>query len=952
MPRAFNTVCRILVIGALLPLAANAQLKLSDPIPKDPTVKIGKLANGLTYYIARNGQPQKKVELRLVVNAGSVLENDNQRGLAHFMEHMSFNGTRHFPKNELVDFLQKAGVKFGADLNAYTGFDETVYILPVPVEDPTMLEKGMTVLEDWAFNNLFDKNEIEKERGVVLEESRLSKGAGERMSNQYFPRLFNGSKYAERLPIGKDEILKTFEPETLKKFYTSWYRPNQMAVMVAGDINPTEVLKLVTAHFAKFSNPPAAPVRPAITPITIRTKPDAMVVTDEEATNAYVQIFNFVKPARKATTWADYRKATVEGLVSALINQRLQQLTQKENPPFLYANTGFNQFLRGYNSFNSLAVIGKASVQEAINALIEETNRARQYGFLQTELTRAKANLINAVEKQYNERNKSESDELVGAYVNSFLEGEPLPGITNRYLFLKQHLAGISLTEINDLAKSMPSTTNAFTLVQAPAAMKSQLPDSTQVLTALVNAGKIAVQPYEEKAVAGALLDAMPAGGKTTAEETNTKLGITNFSLSNGVTITLKPTQIKNDEIQMDAWRLGGFHNYPLADKMNAENAAVVTTVMGVKDLSPDDLEKFMAGKSFSATPYLNADEEGIEGSSSVNDFETFLQLVYLYFTQPRKDEGLFRSFISKQKSSLEFLNKNPQIAYQDTLSKIIYNNNPWMDAVPTPADYDKINLDRSTAIYKEIFGNAWGLHFTFVGNIDPAKAKPLLEKYLGSLPASAKENKYTDVNARLVQGYTDIALKRGKDPKAVINLIFEGETTYNRDNRLHLAALLEALNIEIIEKLREEMSGMYGGGMGGAISKRPYEHYSIRASIPCGPENVEKLTNALLEIINNAREKGIAQKDLDKVKQTWKKQYHVNLQRNEYWMETLSNAFINNDNLENVLDYEAKVDAITVADLQRAAKQYLTTNNMVKAVMYPENAAVKEHVTTEKRGF
>jgi zinc protease len=393
------TIARHLALSLLLPIFISlqlfAQFKPSDPIPTDPQVKIGRLPNGLRYYISKNAKPAKKVELRLAVNAGSILEHDNQRGLAHFMEHMSFNGSKHFPKNELVDFLQKSGVKFGADLNAYTGFDETVYILPIPTDDPAMLDKGLTVLEDWGFNNLFDKNEIEKERGVVLEESRLSKGSYERMSRLYFPRLFNGSAYAERLPIGKDEILKTFQPEALQSFYKTWYRPNQMAVMLVGDIDPAAAEKLIIAHFSKFANPPAAPPRPAIIPIKERTKPEAMLVTDEEMTNTIVQVYNFVKPARKIKTWGDYRTDIVENLVSTLINQRLQERTQQENPPFIFANTGFGEFIRGYSSFNSFAVLGNGTVQNAINALVEETNRARQFGFLQTEIDRAKASLAN-----------------------------------------------------------------------------------------------------------------------------------------------------------------------------------------------------------------------------------------------------------------------------------------------------------------------------------------------------------------------------------------------------------------------------------------------------------------------------------------------------------------------------------------------------------------------------
>jgi zinc protease len=948
----FNKKAFLCLVTGLLCIVASGQYKMTDLLPSDPDVKVGKLPNGLTYYIRKNLKPEKKVELRLAVNAGSVLENDEQRGLAHFMEHMGFNGSTHFPKNELVDFLQKSGVKFGADLNAYTSFDETVYILPIPTDDPKMLDKGLTVLEDWGFNNLFDKNEVEKERGVVLEESRLSKGSFERMSRQYFPKLFNGSKYAERLPIGKDATLKTFKPETLKNFYKTWYRPNEMAVMVVGDIDPAEAEKLIIAHFGKFTNPANGPVRPAIIPIKPRIKPEAMVVTDDEATNTFVQVYNFVKPAEKVQTWGDYRKGIVEGLVSSLINQRLSELTQKENPPFLFASTGFNQFIRGYRSFNSFAVLSKGTVEEATNALIEETNRARQFGFLQSELDRVKASLMNATEKAYHEKDKSESGQLVSQYINNFLNGSPIPGITNRYNFIKENLQGITLQEINDVAKSMPSTANAFTLLQAPTAMKDKLPDSTALLQSLVNANKIQLKPYEEKAVAAALLDKEPVAGKATAETTNDKLGTTDLTLSNGVTISIKPTQLKNDEIQMDAWRWGGSHKYELADKENAENAAILVQQMGVKDLSPTDLRKFMAGKTVSVQPYINGDEEGVEGSSSIKDFETFLQLIHLYLTQPRKDEALFHSYINKQKGSLEFISKDPQSSYADTLNKIIYNNNPWMKVIPKAEDFDKVNLDRSLAIYKEIFGNVYGLHFTFVGNLDPAKVKPLLEKYIGSLPAAPKQNTYKDIGARMITGSTDVVLKRGKETQAMINLQFEGETEYNRDNRLQLAALLEVLNIEIIEKLREDMSGMYGGGMGGSIVKRPYEHYSIRATIPCGPENVDKLTTALLDIIKNAQEKGIAQKDLDKVKETWRKQYHVNLQRNDYWLDNLSNAFINGDNPENILDYEQKIDSITVQDLQNVAKKYLTLNNMVKSVLYPESSNVKEEVKTSKKGF
>ena len=937
------------VAFVLFYVVSIGQYKLADPLPSDPNVKIGKLANGLTYYIRKNVKPEKKLELRLAVNTGSVLENDNQRGLAHFMEHMGFNGSKNFPKNELVDYLQKTGVEFGADLNAYTSFDETVYILPIPTDDPTVVEKGFTVLEDWAFNNLFDKNEIEKERGVVLEESRLSKGSFERMSRQYFPRLFNGSKYADRLPIGTDDVLKNFKHETLKSFYKTWYRPNLMAVIVVGDIDPVEAEKKIKAHFSKFTNPPNATARPAIIPIKQRTAPDAMVVTDDEATNTFLQIYNFVKPAKKIKTWADYRESTVEGLVSSLINQRLSELTQSANPPFVFANTGFQPFLRGYHSFTSFAVLGEAPIQDAIDALLTETNRAKQFGFLQTELDRAKASVLNAAERSFNEKDKSESGAIVQQYLNNFLQGNPIPGVEHRYKFLQQVLPTITLQEINVLAKKMPSPANAFTLVQAPTRMNDKLPTDADLLKAVVAANKKSVTAYQEKAVASSLLDKDPAPGKITAETKNEKLGTTDLTLSNGITVTIKPTTLKNDEIQMDAWRWGGFHKFDLGDKENAQYAAVLVGQMGVKDMSPTDIKKFLAGKTVSVFPYINQHEEGIEGRSSVKDFETFLQMMYLYYTQPRKDEGLFKSFVTKNKAALQFVRQNPQTWFRDSLTRIAYNNNPWANEIPASEDFDRLNLEKLFAIYNQIFGNAHGMHYTFVGNIDVEKAKPLLEKYIGSLPASPKEIKFKDNGIRMVKGSTEANLKKGKESQAMVTLMFEGETEYNREEKMNLAALLEVLNITIIEKLREEMSGIYGGGMGGTVFKRPYVHYSITAGFPCGPENVEKLTKALLDIIKDAQEKGVEQKDLDKVKETWKKQYHVNLQSNDWWLSGLSNAWIDQTNPENILDYEKRVDAIKLEDLQKAAKKFLTLNNMVKAVLYPESSSITPGVKTVK---
>jgi len=938
-------LCSFIFLLGFFSVNLHAQFNLNQPIPADPAVKIGKLPNGLTYYIQKNLKPEKKMELRLVVNTGSILEDPDQRGLAHFMEHMNFNGSKHFPKNELVDYLQKVGVKFGADLNAYTSFDETVYILPISSDDPDIVEKGFTVLEDWAGNNLLDKTEIDKERGVVLEESRLSKGAQERMLRQYFPKLFNGSKYAERLPIGKDSILKTFKPATLERFYRQWYRPDLMAVIVVGDIDPAEAEKKIKDHFSGFKNPANEKLRPFITPIATRTKADAMVITDDEATNSILEVFNYITPAKKIKTWADYRESLKKELINSLINERLNELTQKENPPFVYGYTGSNQFIRGYDAFISFAVLGNNTTKNAIDALLAETERARKFGFLATELERTKANVLNEAEEAFKEKDKTQSSALVSNYITNYLEKNPIPGAENRYKFLKQVLPGITLNEINDVAKKMPSPANAFALVMAPTGRKDKLPSNKDLEEQIIAAAKQQVKAYEEKAVATNLMEGSLTAGKIVSETKNEKLGTTDLTLSNGITITFKPTNFKNDEILMDAWRWGGWQKFPLEDKDNAKHAAELIGVMGVKDMSPTDLQKFLSGKTVEVTPYLNDHEEGIEGSSSVKDFETFLQLVNLYFTHPRKDEVLFNSYVTKQKSTLQFLKANPRYFFQDTLLKIAYNSSPWVSVLPTAAEFENLKLDKVMSLYTDVFNNADGMHFTFVGNLDPVTAKPLFEKYLGSLPGKPEEHKFKDNGVRPVQGTILANIKKGKEAQSFINLLWSGETQYSREENIAFRALIDALNIKITEKLREEMSGIYGGGLSGAIEKRPYVHYTVTANIPCGPENVDKLTDALFGLIKNAQEKGIDQKDLDKVKETWKKQYKVNMQNNEAWLSNLSNAFIDQNNPENILDYEQKVDALTVQDLQKAARKFLSTTNYIKAVLYPENANVEEGV-------
>ena len=927
-----------ILLFLLASLGAAAQVKLTDPLPIAPEIKIGKLSNGLTYYIRKNSRPEKKVELRLVVKAGSILEDDDQQGLAHFTEHMAFNGSKNFKKNDLVSFLQSIGVEFGADLNAYTSFDETVYILPIPLDKKENLDKGFLVLEDWASTVAFDNAEIDKERGVVLEESRLGKGANDRMNKVIYPKLFEGSKYAERLPIGKEDILKNFKYDVIKRFYKDWYRPDLMAVVVVGDLDPAEAEKMIKTHFEKLKNP-AKPRPRTYSTIESRKTSEGLVVTDKEATNHILQILYSNKIAKPEVLVGDYRNQIVKGLFSAMLSQRMQELTQKPNPPYIFGGSNLGGFVHGYEVYSSFAVVSKAGAEPAISAVIQENERARRFGFTANELARTKKSMLRNIERSYNERDKSESKNYADEYIRNFLEQEPLPGIENEFSYYKQFLDGISLEEVNQLtAKLIPSNENKLVILQGPEKADFAIPTNADLLLIANNAEKIPVTAYEEKVIAASLLEKAPEGGKIIFSKENKELGYHELTLGNGVKVILKPTDFKNDQVVMTATRFGGQSLYPDKDMYNAQYAATVVQQMGVKDISPTDLRKMLAGKTVNASPRISNLNEGMSGQSGSADVEAMLQLTYLYFTQPRKDEALFNSFVTKQQAMYQNLMSNPQAVYQDSMQMIMYNKHPRGPRVPKVEDFNKINLDRALDIYKERFGNATGFTFILVGSFDVAKIKPLIATYLGSLPSSpASASSFKDLGIRPVKGVVKKEVKKGTEPKSFISMAFTGEAPYTDEASLKLQALIEVLNIKLIESLREELSGIYGGGMRGNLAKNPYNNYTINVSLPCGPENVDKLIKATMDEIQKIKDNGPAEADLTKVKETWTKQYQEDVKDNNYWLNKLQQSVEMGSNAGDVLTVEKRINAITTKDVKEAANLYFNMKNYLQVVLNPE---------------
>ena len=748
--KSFSLIVTLLFIFSC---CGFAQQNGNQKLPIDPSVKIGKLSNGLTYYIRQNKKPEQKVELRLVVNAGSILEDNNQQGLAHLSEHMAFNGTTHFKKNDIVSFLQSIGVGFGNDLNAYTSFDETVYILPIPTDKPSNIDKGFQILQDWAQNVTYKNEDIDDERPVVLEESRLGKGANDRMFRKIYPQLFAGSRYADRIPIGIDSIIKNASYATIKKFYKDWYRPNLMAVIVVGDIDPAKAENLVKKYFSGLKNP--VNERERITPGVLPYKENrAEVVTDKEATS-YSFMINYSAQKSPATVnLEEYKTNLVKEIFSNLLNQRLRELTQKENPPFIYAYAGFGSFARGYEVFNANIGTGNNSSLTGLKAFEEELERVKKYGFLETELGRAKTDMLNSIDRALKEKNKTESANYAEEYIRNFLTREPIPGIEKEAQYYKELLPQIKLEDINAVGRKLDQNDHKFIALTGPEpAAGSSLPTSADILAVASAVDKMNIKPYEEKAISASLMDKLPVPGKITGTKNNTVLGTTEFTLSNGVTVTLKHTDFKNDQVLMSAVRPGGKNNYGIEDKYNAEYMIPVISSMGVGNFSPVDLKKSLSGKTVNVSPSFGAISEGISGSSSLKDVETMFQLTNLYFTSPRMDTGLFRSFVQKNKSQLAFLSANPQVAFIDSFYNVLYHHSPLAPvAIPKPAYFDQINPDRVMQIYKERFGDANEMHFTFVGSITEAELKPLLEKYIASLPSTSKKFNYVDNKLRTVR--------------------------------------------------------------------------------------------------------------------------------------------------------------------------------------------------------
>ncbi len=946
--RAFQTVLMVLLSFYLLScaggkkqnVATNQQTEQVQPdpeqiLPVDPKIIKGKLDNGLTYYIRKNGKPEKRAELRLVVNAGSILEDDDQQGLAHFLEHMCFNGTEHFQKQELINYLESIGMRFGPEINAYTSFDETVYMLHVPTDSTDIFEKGFLVLQDWAGAVTLDNEEIDKERGVVIEEWRLGRGARMRMLDEQLPILFKGSRYAGRLPIGKKAVLDTFHYDAPKRFYRDWYRPDLMAVIAVGDFDTDYVENLIHENFAHLTAGENPRERESY-PVPGHEETLFAITSDPEATNSSVSVY-YKLPAESQNTVADYRQRIVERLYNSMFNQRLRELAKKENPPFIFANSGKGQFVRTSEVYMLSAVVKDNGIPRGLETLLTEARRVQAHGFTKSELERTKKSILRSIEKVYAERDKSESRGYASEYIRNFLQDEPIPGIEYEYGLYKKFVPAITIEEINALASEWIMDRNRVFMVDSPEKEGLEIPAEEDLRQVMKKVDALIVEPYKDDVLDQPLVEKEPEASPLVEETQISDIGVTEWALKNGVKVVLKPTDFKNDEILFRATSPGGYSLYPDEELVPAKTASGVIAQNGFGAFTQIQLQKLLSDKVVRVNSYVSEISEGLSGMASPKDIETLFQLIYLTFTHPREDSSAFASYQARMKAYYENVSASPENVYRDSVTVTFSQNHPRY--APFNVEMvEEMDLSKSLEIYRERFADASDFTFFFVGNFDPEELKPLVEKYLGGLPTLQREETWQDKTYTYPAGLIEKTVKKGVEPKSLNTIIFSGPFDWSVENRSKAQTLAEVLRIKLRERLREDKGGTYGVRLSSSFSHYPRERYQLRISWGCNPERVEELTNEVFTQIDSLQQFGPTEEYLEKVKEIGMREYERDMQENKFWLSKLQHYYFHGLDPKLILRIDEEVQERTLADVQEAAQKYLKKDNYVRVVLYPEN--------------
>lgn len=919
---------------------AVAQQMQFPPLPVDKNVRIGQLDNGLTYYIRHNKLPENRAEFYIAQKVGSILEEPQQRGLAHFLEHMAFNGTKNFPGDDkglgVIPWCETVGIKFGTNLNAYTSIDETVYnISNAPIDRAGVLDSCLLILHDWSNYILLKDDEIDKERGVIREEWRSRNSGMLRVYTDLLPTIYPGDKYADCMPIGSIDVINNFPYKDIRDYYHKWYRPDLQGIVIVGDIDVDAVEAKLKAVFADVQKP-INPAERTYYPVADNKEPIVAIGTDKEVDDPSIEIYfkQDATPDSEKNNVGYLASQYMTSMISSMLDARLSELVQSANPPFTRASSDYSDFFvaKTKEAF-SLSASSKADgIETALKTLLQETERARRFGFTESEYARARANYLQSLESAYNEREKTKHGSYVREYVQNFLNGEPIPGIEAEYAMMNQLAPNIPLQAMNMVMQQLVPDSNQVVIIAGPAKEGLKYPTKEEVISLLKGMKDLDLQAYVDKVSDEPLMKEAPKGGKIISEKEGDIYGSTKLVLSNGVTVYVKKTDFKADEIRMKGTSLGGKSIFPDKDALNFAVMDNVIAVGGLGNFSQVDLTKVLAGKKVSVNAGLGATTENVFGTCSPKDFETMMQLTYLTFTAPRKDTEAFESFKNRMKAQLESAQANPLSSINDSLQKAMYNNHPRV-VMMKPEMVDQIDYDRILEMYNDRFKDASDFTFYFVGNIDLETAKPLIAEYLGALPAINRKETFKDTKMSIRKGvYKNEYAKEQQTPTATIVFLYSGKAPYTLKNDILLSFATQVLDMVYTEEVREKEGGTYGVNCYGDLQKYPKEQLLLQIVFQTDPAKKDKLAGIVVDELKKLAAEGPSYVHLQKVKEYMLKKYADNQKENGYWMNNLNDYFYYG--MDMTEGYTDIVNSITAKDIQKFVSDLLKQGNEIEVTM------------------
>jgi zinc protease len=917
------------------PEPGTRNLELTAPLPLDPAVRSGTLPNGLRWFIRRNSRPEKRAALRLAVKAGSIDEDDDQRGLAHVLEHMAFNGTAHFKPGELVAYLESIGARFGPHVNAYTSYDETVYMLDVPTDREGVLERGFVALSDFAGGMTLDPKEIDRERGVVIEEWRGRLGANARMQVVHGKAIYGASKYTERLPIGTPEVLKSFTPQRLRDFYEKWYRPDRMAVVVVGDLDPAAAEALVTKHFGTMKKPASAVERP-VHPIPPHADVRFGIATDPEAQQSSVALVH-QRPLAAFRTVGDYRRLLVRSLVHQMLNARFSEIARQPDAPFLGASSDDDSFGRTLEAFTLAARVNDGGIAKGLEALAREAARLDRFGFGDAELERGRQWTLASYEQSYNERDKSEHGAFASELIRHFLEGEPAPGIAFEYELARKVVPSITTAEAAGLAKELITQDNRVVLVVAPEKAGSAAPTEAALRSAMQQGSASEVTAWRDDMAGRELMPKKPEPGRVTGSKEIPEVGVTVLTLSNGAVVWLKPTDFKNDQVVFTSYAKGGASLASAGEYYDAVLSPTLVGISGVGGFTPVELGKLLPGRLVDVSPYMSMYTHGVSGSSTPRDLETALQLLHLYFTEPNRTPESFDLMKRRLQAVLANQAQSPGAVFGEWVRQVNTMNH-YTSRTLKPEDVPSLQAEKMWEYYAARFENAADFTFFFAGAFDVKALTPLIATYIGSLPSKGSPAaKVRDLGLEFPTGVKREVVQKGKEPRSQTVVSFFADTGLDEMEMHRARAAASVLEMRLRDVLREELGGTYSVGVGYSNTQPQPGYGTMGVEFGSSPENVDRLVKTVLDETAKVRDAGPSADEVQKVQELERRELETAMRQNPYWLNSLQTVHLLGWDPVRIAKRLERTGTLTRENIHAAFKKYFPGDRYTVVSLVPE---------------